>query len=253
MINSYMKEENAALSGFAGKGLRITRYKGFETGRIVIPNEINGQPVISIGEKAFINVPASEVILPKSLKAILGSAFDGCSNLKRIDLPDTIEYLGTYCFARSGIENITLPPLLNKVPDYCCYMCKRLKKVSLGTQITVIGKSAFQKCVQLREISLPETLREVESESFRETSIGTMIFPSGVKRVSKDIFSGQYAHSSRKVVCVFLGRNTTVDARDYEPFYCASLIYCLPGSNIQLLAREKAIPIKPLSAFKMKE
>lgn len=253
MVDSYTKEENAALSGLAGKGLRITRYKGFENDKIIIPNEINGRPVISIGEKAFINVPASEVILPKSLKAIFKNAFNGCSYLKHIDLPDTIEHLGSWCFAHSGIEDITLPPLLDKVPEYCCYTCKRLKKVSLGKRITVIGKSAFQKCVQLREIPLPETLLEVESGAFQETSIGTIVFPSGVKKVAKDMFSGQFARPSREVVCVFLGKNTTVEARDYEPFYCASLIYCLSGSNIQRIARERAIPIKPLSAFEMKK
>lgn len=59
------------LQKLVGKGLRITAYTGFDAERVVIPAEIGGQPVVSIGEKAFKNTTVSEVILPGSIKAIL--------------------------------------------------------------------------------------------------------------------------------------------------------------------------------------
>lgn len=61
-----------ALQKLVGKGLRITAYTGFDAERVVIPVKIVGQPVVSIGEKAFKNTTVSEVILPGSIKAILG-------------------------------------------------------------------------------------------------------------------------------------------------------------------------------------
>lgn len=61
-----------ALQKLVGKGLRITAYTGFDAERVVIPAKIGGQPVVSIGEKAFKNTTVSEVILPGSIKAILG-------------------------------------------------------------------------------------------------------------------------------------------------------------------------------------
>lgn len=60
-----------ALQKLVGKGLRITAYTGFDAERVVIPAKIGGQPVVSIGEKAFKNTTVSEVILPGSIKAIL--------------------------------------------------------------------------------------------------------------------------------------------------------------------------------------
>lgn len=247
------KEKIAALSGFTGKGLRITAYNGFETDRVIIPNEIDGQPVISIGEKVFMNAPISEVVLPKSLKAILGEAFRGCSNIKHIDLPDTIEYLGKYCFADSGIVDLVLPASLTKVPEDCCCACKQLKKVSFGSKITTIGYAAFQGCSEIREISLPEALLNVEFKSFEGTSISTMIFPSNVKQVSKETFGDNYTRTKHDVVCVFLGKETVVDVESYKPFTFVSLIYCLPGSKIQQIARERKIPMKPLSDFRMED
>ncbi len=248
------KEKNAALSSFVGKGLRITAYNGFETDRVIIPNEIDGQPVISIGEKAFMNAPISEVVLPKSLKAILRQAFQGCSNIKHIDLPDSIEYLGSYCFADSGIVDLVLPPLLTRVPNDCCRACKQLKKVSFGTRVTTIGYAAFQDCSEIREISLPETLLNVENKSFEGTSISTIIFPSNVKQVSGETFGDIHTPTKHDVVCVFLGKETVVDVKYFfRPFSFVSLIYCLPGSKIQQIARQRKIPMKPLSDFRMKD
>ena len=246
--------KNAALNTFAGKGLRITAYNGFETDRVIIPNEIDGQPVISIGEKAFMNATVSEVVLPKSLKAILDGAFKGCSRLRHIDIPNTTEYLGEDCFDDSGIEELVFPIRMTKVPDSCCRNCKQLERVAFGPQVTTIGDYAFSGCTKLRKVSLPDSLLDVNYMSFRDTSICTMIFPRSVKKVSgntfgnRDISVGRYhARSEREVVCVFLGKDTVVDLINT----CISLIYCLPGSKIQQIAREHHIPIKPLSEFRM--
>lgn len=245
------KKKNDALSAFVGKGLRITAYNGFETDRVIIPNEIDGQPVICIGEKAFMNATVSEVVLPKSLKAILGEAFRGCSRLRHIDIPNTTEYLGSYCFAYSGIEELAFPTHMTKVPNGCCCECKQLERVAFGTRVTTIGYAAFQGCTKLREISLPDSLLDVEFKSFEGTSIGTMIFPSSVKKVSKETFGVRYTRNEHDVVCVFLGKDTVVDVDSIDSFACVSLIYCLPGSKIQQIAREHSIPMKPLSAFRM--
>ena len=61
-----------ALQKLVGMGLRITAYTGFDAERVVIPAKIGGQPVVSIGEKAFKNTTVSEVILPGSIQASLG-------------------------------------------------------------------------------------------------------------------------------------------------------------------------------------
>ncbi len=243
----HRQEKNHALTKFAGKGLRITAYNGFETDRVIIPNEIDGQPVISIGEKAFKNATISEVILPKSIIAILSEAFSGCKNLKHIDLPDTLEYLDKMCFSRSGLTGIAFPNALKVVPSFCCDGCSELETISFGGQIKTIDYSAFGSCKNIRAVSLPESLSEIGTKAFAETSITTIIFPSMVTKVSKEVFDDGYSRNPRKVICAFLGRDTTVDGRPAN----ISLIYCLPGSKIQQAAREYSIPIKPLSEFRM--
>lgn len=84
------KVKSNASTSLVGKGIRITGYNGFETERIVVPKEIEGLPVLTIGAKAFINAPCSEIILPKTVKDLLWGAFSGCVNLKHIDLPEDL-------------------------------------------------------------------------------------------------------------------------------------------------------------------
>lgn len=68
-------------------GITITGYTGSE-GVLVIPGEINGQPVMAIGDWAFAwcNTLA-QVQLPDSLTTIGEGAFAGCSGLASITLP----------------------------------------------------------------------------------------------------------------------------------------------------------------------
>lgn len=78
---------------FVGKMIRITSYNGFESNRVIVPKEMDGYTVVSIGVNAFKNASLSEIILPKSIKAILFGAFEEYEGLKQLDLPDGLLYI----------------------------------------------------------------------------------------------------------------------------------------------------------------
>ena len=124
-----------------------------------------------------------------------------------------------------------------------------METISIGRKVKKIGFMAFRGCRKIRSVTLPESLSEIGYKAFGETSISTMIFPSNVKQVSKDTFDDNYTRTKHDVVCVFLGKDTTIDGRLEN----VSLIYCLPGSKIQQAARQYSIPIKPLSEFRMED
>lgn len=240
----YGQKEDIRLSEYIGKGIRITSYNGFEADRVIVPKEIDGYPVISIGEKAFKNASFSELILPSSLKAILSNAFEGCTKLQHIDLPEGIEYLGERCFSEAGLKSIRLPDFIKVIPYGCFYKCKDIEQIILGNKIRKLDSSAFEGCRKLEQINLPETV-QVIGACFKNTAIKTLIIPSSVLQISNNVFDG----GINRVVCVFLGKNTVIEGRSYESFQLVGQIYCLPGSNVQKYAREHAIPMKPLSEF----
>lgn len=248
-----------ALQKLVGKGLRITAYTGFDAERVVIPAKIGGQPVVSIGEKAFKNTTVSEVILPGSIKAILRGAFSGCKRLQHIDLPDGLEYLGSHCFASSGLTALHFPDRLKTIPEGCCGGCANLSDVTFGQQVQTIQGSAFHACKKLQTVSFPEPLLRVDNDAFEKTAITRFIFPAGVQEVGDVKHSRFYIEPrypafdttiSDSPVLVFLGMDAVLKIIDRTHI---ALIYCLPGSRAQQIARDKGIPVRPLSEFQMED
>lgn len=252
--------ETGACAAEAGRqGVRITAYTGFDAERVVIPAKIGGLPVVSIGEKVFKNTTVSEVILPESIKAILREAFSGCKRLQHIDLPDGLEYLGSHCFASSGLTALHFPDRLKTIPEGCCGGCANLSDVTFGQQVQTIQGSAFHACKKLQTVSFPESLLRVDNDAFETTAITRFIFPAGVQEVgdvkhSRFYIEPRYPEFDRTIpdspVLVFLGMDAVLKIIDPTNI---ALIYCLPGSKVQQIARDKGIPVRPLSEFQMED
>jgi len=242
-----------ALAPYSGKGIRIISYNGFDSDRIIVPKEIDGYPVVSIGKSAFKNATISELILPSSLIGIMEDAFEGCKNLTKLDLPEGLLYLGDNCFANSGLDSIVFPNSIKEISSSCCSNCQELSNVVFGNKLKIISNLAFGNCSKLRRISLPEGIEEIGYCSFVSTSIKTIIFPESLREISHSIFQNDFDFGNLQITCVFLGTNTVIAGRTLETFSGVNLIYCLAGSYAQKYAREHNIPMKPLSEFTMKE
>ena len=55
-----------------------------------------------------------------------------CKNLKAIELPDGLEYLGNECFYNSGLESIRIPPTLKTIEIWTFCGCKNLRHVEFS-------------------------------------------------------------------------------------------------------------------------
>lgn len=110
----------------------ITQYTG-PGGEVIIPDLIDGLPVISIGERAFyanrtitgVTIPSgvsrigneaftaceglTNVVIPHSVTIIGARAFEFCFRLASFALPDNGVNLGTRAFAHTGPSSVTIP------------------------------------------------------------------------------------------------------------------------------------------------
>lgn len=91
----------------------ITRYAGTEAvDSVVVPEEINGNPVTAIGDGAFGGVAkVKTVILPKSIQKIGMMAFFGSTDMQ-INLADleSLTYIGAYAFVDTGLSGALVVP-----------------------------------------------------------------------------------------------------------------------------------------------
>ena len=117
---------------------------------VVVPKEINGKPVLAIGERGLANMQNCEaVVLPDTVRVISKSAFTVDKVMKFI-------YLGTS---------------LKKISDLAFNGCSKLEFVEFPEGLESIGKLIFSHNVAIKYIKIPSSVTELPNVFFfRENS-----------------------------------------------------------------------------------
>ena len=111
----------------------------------------------------------AEVVLPESVKAIPNNAFDGCTTLSKINIPENLEKLGTAVFRGTKIRNITLPDTVTKLYPSMFENCTALETVKFSEEITEIPELAFSGCTSLSKVDTArESYKFKHNSSFKE-------------------------------------------------------------------------------------
>ncbi len=159
------------------------------TGRrryISIPDMIEGKTVSSIGDFAFRNESKlRQVTLPSHLRNIGMNAFDGCSNVISIALPETVETIGDYAFVnmvRLSSINIPANGNLKQIGDYAFSGCGSLRSVDLPQKLAQINGSAFFGATALNNINVDKDNAKFSSYDgalFNGTKSTLVAYPAG--------------------------------------------------------------------------
>ena len=149
--------------------LEITRYKGNDT-ELVVPAEIDGKRVTSIGYGAFNGCSSlTSIELPAGVTSIGTMAFDDCSSLTSIELPAGVTSIGDDAFSGcSSLMEIMVDEnnteyasqdgvLYNKnKTKLICSPEGKTGNIVIPTSVTSIGDYAFRGCSSLKEIVVDE-------------------------------------------------------------------------------------------------
>jgi predicted ribosomally synthesized peptide with SipW-like signal peptide len=129
---------------------------------VVIPSEINGIPVTSIGENAFANL---------------------------VEAPE--DYLNPYTYYENNtLTSVVIPDTVTEISDNAFENCIALSSVTLGNSIKTIGESAFDNCKSLTSITLPDSLTEIKDKAFMYTEgLTSITFPASVETIGKNAFA----------------------------------------------------------------
>ena len=140
------------------------------TGKIVIPETIEGYPVTKIGEGAFWDCTGiKEIVVPGSITVIPNAAFRECETLEKITLPDGITSIGNGAF----------------------YECEYLASIDIPESVTSIGSGAFLACYKLSAITIPEGIQEIKDSTFAYcNSLTDVIIPDSVTTIGAEAFLG---------------------------------------------------------------
>lgn len=193
----------------------IGQYNG--SGTVVnIPAALDGYPVIGILNGAFYqNTSITRAVIPEGIEFVGASyqsnrtgAFEGCTNLSYITLPDSLWHIGYRAFAGTGLRSVTLPESVFQIASEAFADCTALTTVRLPEGIYDITDRCFKGCTSLRSINIPSTVVNIWGEAFAGcTSLSSVVFPESL--TMGDVYfncTNQGNHSySHDYCCQFKG------------------------------------------------
>ncbi len=227
-----------------GSGVEIAKYLGSDS-RVVIPSEINGKKVVSIGDFAFDDYEIMTGIeIPDSVTNIDDAAFQRCINLTDIKIPSGVNNIGRYAFydCRS-LKNIVLPDGITYISRGIFCYCENLSSIEIPNNVTSIGEDAFFECTNLISVEIPNSVTYIGEDAFSWCSSLTSIdIPDGVTRIKDFEFSGCESLKSIEISdnVISIGENAFNK--------CSSLntLYTLKGSYAEEFFKENLPNVKIL-------
>ena len=90
--------------------------------------------------------------IPSNVKEIGNSAFYDCRSLKNIDIPSTVEKIGTTSFQGSSIMTASINA--STTGNYIFLNAASLKKVIIGENVTSLGGDSFSNCNKLDDLTI---------------------------------------------------------------------------------------------------
>ena len=110
----------------------------------------------------------ASIFLPENLTSIGDYAFKGCSSLASINLPNNVTSIGNYAFEGcSSLASIFLYYGLTSIGDYAFHDCSGLKSVdNIPNSVTSIGSGAFSECSGLTSVTIPNSVNAIGDEAF---------------------------------------------------------------------------------------
>lgn len=100
------------------------------------------------------------------LSAIGVNAFEDCTGLNKVSLPDTVTELAEAVFKNCTSLESLMASGIQEIGNAAFYNCSSLADITFLTGVNDLGEEAFYGCRAITEIELPETLSQMGESCF---------------------------------------------------------------------------------------
>ena len=192
----------------------------------LIPEELDGYRVVSIGYGAFMDCDRlKSVEIPEGVKDIGYRAFGNCTELETVNIPDSVVSIGktafTACWSLKAIEispdhpafahtndmlirkedgvvvtHTTINVKLCEIPEGTtaieeeAFNNSRMTYVTIPSDVTTIGSCAFDECRNLLQVVIPVGVKKIESQAFMGCrGLRQIIIPATAWEIGDGVFN----------------------------------------------------------------
>lgn len=216
----------------------------------------------SIGDFAFYGLTSLTGLkfessgMGMAIFTIGASAFRGCKNIAKLELPSTLSTIGQYSFYECiGLTDLVIPGSLKNIEISAFSSCKALKNITFKSGVRTIQSNAFNTCEALEEVVLPSTLTTIGDGSFNGCKrLKKIDIPSSVTLIDKYAFTGcsaldsvKIAESGLKTIGVGAFDGCSTLSRIYIPWTVTS-IGSMAFASCYMLQNIKYLAAKPVKA-----
>ncbi len=202
LISSALTEDDYTYTVTDGQAT-ITDFNSDYSGALAITNTLGGYPVTTIGDSAFDSCTSlTSVTIPDSVTSIGSSAFSECYSLTSVTIGNSVTTIGERAFDFcNGLTSVTIPDSVTTIGAGAFFMCEGLTNLVIGSGVTSIGDGAFCDCSGLTSVTIPNSVTTIGHYAFGNCSLTSVTIPDSVTTIGYSAFC-----------CRFAMTNITVDA-----------------------------------------
>lgn len=208
-----------------------------------------GSQLTSIGEHAFDTCSAlKSIALPDGFKTIGEAAFADCKALKTVEAGNSLEEISTEAFKRSGLESINLPATLKTIGKDAFYECNSLKAINVsgtgaytsedGVLLSDRGKTllVYPAAKTTTEYTVPDSVEAIADKAFYgNTRIIELNTGKNTKTIGENAFRNMSALTT-------LTMENSVESLGKMAFYFSSYSSSSKLESVTLSEKLKSLP-----------
>ena len=156
--------------------------------------------------------------IKEGTQIICDSAFDHCSALRSVVIPDGVTFIGDYAFYDcKSLRSVVIPDSVTNIGVCAFENCKSLTDIVIPNSVTSIGNGAFWGCSSLRSLVIPNSVTSLGFGAFAFSSLSSIIIPDSVTSIGDEAFNFCESLKSLEISSSV----TSIENRTFG--YCSSL------------------------------